>query len=192
MPHTAMSERDHLSLWLAEATKEPATSVDLWRQHPHLPRRLRTGLTFDAVLAEGALVTTAISILRLYEQPVGPVIIYPHVGCAAVLVPRGTAVRWSELTTHWPRRLPRPLCLGRGHALQIPAPAPRGPVVPARWLEPPNPDKMIGDSPLLTNPSALTRCLAEARALLTDDAEPRPVQRAMFAIRSALRAPKRT
>ncbi|MFF4456803.1 hypothetical protein [Streptomyces goshikiensis] len=189
---TAVGERDHLSLWLAEATREPTTSVELWRQHPQLPRRLRTGLTFDAVLAEGALVATAIAILQVYEQPVGPVIVYPYLGCAAVLVPCGTAARWSELTAHWPSKTPRPLCLGQGHALQVPPPSPRGTTVPARWLKPPDPEQIIGETPLLTNPSALTRCLAEARALLTTGAEPKPLQRAVGAVRSALRAPKRT
>ncbi|MFF4448213.1 hypothetical protein [Streptomyces sp. NPDC001502] len=192
MTRTRAGTRDHLATWLAEATRQPDTSLERWSRHPLLLRRLRTGVTFDAVLADRTLVVTAISILRSYGQPVGPAIAYPFLGSAAVLVPCGTASRWSEVTAHWPERAPRPLCLGQGHTLQVPAPLPQRGCLPAQWLEPPDPGQMIGDGPLLTSPPALARCLAEARAVLTAEGEPRPLRRVAGTVRAALSTPKGT
>jgi hypothetical protein len=187
-------EHQCLSAWFAAATPAPEESMSAWRLAPDYPRRLPTGVTFDVVLAHCSLVELAYDILRRYEQTVGPAVRFTNLTTAAVLVPPGTAVRWSKLVTgaSWPDRKAVPTCLGAGHAVRIPGLAPSAQGVPVEWLEAPNTESAIGDSPLLTAPVQLVRCLAEARSLLAPDDERSPLSRAASAVRAVLRAPQRT
>lgn len=178
-------EHRELSAWFAEATPSPRDALEGWRRSPNEARRLNTGITFDAVLAEVPLLELAHSILRSYEQPVGPAVTYDNLACAIVLVPRGTAIRWDELIapTEWPRHPRRPICLGPGHAIKIPpicttAPSTRAVGVIARWLIPPGEDLPVTATSMLTSPAPLARCLVEARAAYarqTAGPQPTPV-----------------
>ncbi|MET9293069.1 hypothetical protein [Streptomyces sp. NPDC003077] len=183
-----------MSSWLAAATPTPEIAIERWRQNPHLPRRLTSGITFDIVLADQRIVELAYEILRRYQQQLGPAVAFANLGSAAVFVPRGTAVRWNALmaASHWPERMRRPACLGQGHAIRVPAPSPPPFPVVARWLEAPGDCLSIGRGPLLTSPAPLSRCLAEARSVLMPNNERTPMRRALCAVRSALRTPQRT
>ncbi|MCZ0975911.1 hypothetical protein O1L55_40930 [Streptomyces albulus] len=189
---TEIGEGANLSSWLAAATHDATTSIDLWHQNPHLPRRILSGITFDIVLAKQRLVELAYEILHRYEQPLGPAVAFANLSYAAVLVPRGTDGRWKALmaTSHWSQHPPRPTCLGPGHAIRVPALLPQPGDTTTRWLKPPDEDLSIGRAPLLTSPAPLARCLTEARILLAPDTEPTTLRRAVSAVRSALRSPR--
>jgi hypothetical protein len=191
---TENGESERLSAWFAAAAPEPAHAVGLWRLNPHLPRRLLSGITFDVVLADRPLVELAYRILRRYQQPLGPAVLFAGLSSAAVLVPHGTEARWSDLVANssWPERLSRPICLGRGHTIQVPALSPRLADVAARWLEQPDENLATGRGPLLTSPAPLARCLAEACTLLATGTELTSLRRAVPAGQSALRASQRT
>jgi hypothetical protein len=157
--HTAVlpNEPDTLSPWLAKAAPQPDTAADLWRLNPALPRRLLCGIVFDVVLCSQALAEAAYRILAQYEQPLGPALVLPSLGAAAVFVPPGTDARWPELITasQWPEQTPHPACLGQGHAIRIPALASGGAATATRWLQLPEvPD---GFPPHLTSPVPLAR-----------------------------------
>ncbi|MFI0912457.1 hypothetical protein [Streptomyces abikoensis] len=121
------------------------------------------------VLCRQPLAETAYRFLDLYEQPVGPAVVIPPLMTAAVFVPAGTEDRWPALlASQWPDDVPRPSCLGRQHAIQVPPPA-FSPSSPARWLIPPEIE--IGFPPHLTSPVPLARCLSEAREALRERPE---------------------
>ncbi|MFF8431077.1 hypothetical protein ACF07Y_39275 [Streptomyces sp. NPDC016566] len=185
------AEAEALSAWFAAATPDPNTAVNLWRENPHLPRRLRCGVTFDIVMADGALIAAAYQFLTEYEQPLAPAVQFTSLRSAAVLVPAGTAPKWQGLmaTAQWPERRPRPVCLSAEHMIIVPAPRPAGRLV--QWLEPPDVEQGIGGTPLLTSPAPLARCITEAQALLGPT--PRtPLRRTVSAFRSLLHSPQRT
>ncbi|MEU0942298.1 hypothetical protein ABZ379_05795 [Streptomyces canus] len=188
-----IAEHELVSAWLSAATGHPETATTLWRENPHLPRRLRCGLTFDIVLADRSLIEAAYRLLDQYEQPLGPAVVFTNLRSAAVLVPRGTGAGWSGLmaASQWPARSPRPACLGEGHAIRVPALAPRPTSGFVRWLVSPDGEQSVGGTPLLTSPAPLARCLSEAGALLAPP-EPTPLSRAVSAVRSVLPSPKRT
>ncbi|GAA1004161.1 hypothetical protein QEP66_16735 [Streptomyces sp. LB8] len=145
-----IAESAPMSAWFSAATPYPDTSVSLWRNNPHLPRRLACGVTFGIVPAGRSLIESAYRLLARYEQPLGPAVTFTNIRSAAVLVPRGTSGRWPGLMTaaQWPERVSQPACLGRGHATLIPALAPRPTAGLVRWLV-----------PLTTSrPSAASRC----------------------------------
>lgn len=194
---TATGEHERLSAWFAGATPSPVESMATWRLAPDCPRRLATGITFDVVLARSSLIELSYNILRRYGQTVGPAIRFTSLPTAAVLVPAGTAARWSRLITDtsWSDRtaVPMPICLGRGHAVHIPGTTLLAQDAPVEWLEAPNGDLTIGDAPLLTAPVQLVRCLTEARSLLTPPGDGRNSPgRAVSVVRVALPAPQRT
>ncbi|MET7573374.1 hypothetical protein ABZT04_33490 [Streptomyces sp. NPDC005492] len=185
------AEAEALSAWFATATPKPETAVSLWRENPHLPRRLKCGVTFDVVMADRSLIKKAYGLLAQYEQPLGPAVLFTSLRSAAVLVPVGTALRWNGLmaTAQWPERRPRPACLSDGHMIIVPAPRPAG--LLAQWLEPPDDEQAIGGTPLLTSPVPLARCITEAQALL-GPTERTPLRRTVSAVRSLLHSPQRT
>lgn len=191
---TVTGEPERLSAWFAAATPSPAESMSAWRRTPNFPRRLPTGITFDVVLAPRTAVELAYDILRRYEQTVGPAVRFTNLTTAAILVPPGTAARWGNLVVgaSWLDRSAVPTCLGIGHAVRIPGLAPSAQGVPVEWLEAPSAESTVGDTPLLTAPVQLVRCLAEARSLLTPEDEQSPLSRAVAAVRAVLRAPQRT
>ncbi|WP_274036413.1 hypothetical protein [Streptomyces sp. MMBL 11-1] len=182
-----IAESTALSVWFSTATACPSTAIRQWQASPHAPRRLKCGVTFDVVLVDRRLVKAAFRLLDQYEQPLGPAVRFTSLSSAAVLVPSGTVGRWGRLVaaSQWPGRLARPVCLGEGHALVVPAPAPLAATGVARWLFPPDEEQTIGGVPLLTSPGPLARCLAEA---LTSHApvERTPLRRAVAAVKSAL------
>ncbi|MFF7705440.1 hypothetical protein [Streptomyces lydicus] len=190
----ATGENERLSTWFAAATSSPDVSMAAWGLTPKSPRRLSTGITFDVVLAERPLVELTHEILRRYEQTVGPAIRFTNLITAAVLVPPGTAARWSDLVANstWPDHKAVPICLGRGHAVRIPGLLPVASGSPVEWLEEPGNESAVGEAPLLTSPVQLVRCLAEARSLLSPDTERSPLSRAVSAVRAVLRTPQRT
>ncbi|MGW1815351.1 hypothetical protein ACWCQM_17560 [Streptomyces sp. NPDC002125] len=150
-------------------------------------------MTFDVVLADRQLIEAAYRLLIQYEQPLGPAVRFTSLRSAAVLVPSGTVESWSSLVaaSQWPSGLPRPTCLGKGHAILVPAPTPRSATGVAQWLVPPDDDQAIGGAPLLTSPAPLARCLAEALSLHAP-AERAPLRRAVAVVRSALPSPRRS
>lgn len=186
------AESAALSVWFSAATPCPATSAGLWRTNPHLPRRLECGVTFDIVLADRHLIEAAYRLLAQYEQPLGPAVEFTSLRSGAVLVPCGTGESWSSLmaASQWPGRLPRPACLGKGHAILVPAPAPRSETGVAQWLVPPDDEQVVGGAPLLTSPAPLARCLAEALALRAP-LERTPLRRAVTAVKSVLPSSRR-
>lgn len=104
---TEFGESEQLSAWFAAATPSPDTAIELWRQNPHLPCRLVSGIIFEVVLADRRLVELAYDVLHQYQQPLGPAVAFANLSSAAVLIPRGTGVRWNDLmaTSHWPGRI---------------------------------------------------------------------------------------
>ncbi|MFE7114551.1 hypothetical protein ACFU99_03905 [Streptomyces sp. NPDC057654] len=192
--HTVTGEHRSLSAWFAAATPSPADALTTWRLAPQHPRRLATGIIFDVVLADRALVELAYEILHRYQQTLGPAIRFTNLTTAAVLVPAGTQVRWARLMANssWPERIVAPVCLGRDHALRIPGLLPLESNMQVEWLEAPNIESAIGDAPFLTSPAQLVRCLAEARSLLTPDDERSTLSRAVSAVRAVLHTPQRT
>ena len=186
-----VAEVEALSAWFATATPDPDLAVSLWRENPHLPRRLQCGVTFDIVMADRSLISTAYRLLAQYEQPLGPAVAFTNLRSAAVLVPAGTAPRWNGLmaTAQWPERRPRPACLSVGHVILVPAPQPAG--LLAQWLQPPDDEQAIGGTPLLTSPVPLARCITEAQALL-GLTERTSMRRTVSAVRLLLRSPQRT
>ncbi|MEV7885131.1 hypothetical protein ACWD3I_25600 [Streptomyces sp. NPDC002817] len=188
-----IAEHEIVSAWLSAATSHPEAATALWHENPHLPRRLRGGMTFDIVLADRSLIHAAYRLLNQYEQPLGPAVVFTNLRSAAVLVPRGTGACWYSLmaASQWPDRLPRPACLGEGHAILVPALAPRPTSGIVRWLVPPDGEQSVGGTPLLTSPAPLARCLSEAGVLLASP-ERTPLSRAVSAVRSVLPSPKRT
>lgn len=191
---TVTGESERVSAWFAATPPSPVESMTAWRRTPGFPRRLPTGITFDVVLAHRALVELSYDILRRYEQTVGPAVRFTNLTAAAVLVPPGTAARWGKLIAgaSWLDRCAVPMCLGAGHSVRIPGLAPSGQDVPVEWLEVPSTESAIGDAPLLTAPVQLVRCLSEARFLLAPDDGRSPFSRAVSAVRSVLRALRRT
>ncbi|MGY5131951.1 hypothetical protein ACWGJW_05995 [Streptomyces nigrescens] len=190
---TATGEHERLSAWFAAATSSPAASMAAWRLTPHSPRRLSIGITFDVVLAERTLVELTYEILRRYEQTLGPAIRFTNLTTVAVLVPPGTATRWSGLvaSARWSDHKALPICIGRDHAVRIPGISPAASGVLVEWLQAPSADSAIGGAPLLTSPAPLVRCLAEARSLLAADDERSPLNRAVSAVRAVIRSPQR-
>lgn len=190
---TATGEHERLSAWFAAATSSPAVSMAAWRLTPDYPRRLSTGITFDVVLAERPLAELTYEILRRYEQTLGPAVRFTNLTTAAVLVPLGTAARWSGLVANstWPDHEAIPTCIGRDHAIHVPGISPRDSGTRVEWLEAPSTETAIGSAPLLTSPVPLVRCLAEARSLLAPDDERRPLSRAVSAVRAVIRSPQR-
>lgn len=186
------AESAALSVWFSAAAPCPAAATALWQTNPHLPRRLECGVTFDIVLADRQLIEAAFRLLAQYEQPLGPAVRFTSLRSAAVLVPCGTSGSWNSLiaASQWPGRLFRPACLGQGHAILVPAPAPRSGAGVARWLVPPDDEQVIGGTPLLTSPAPLARCLAEALALRAP-LERSPLGRAVTAVKSVLPSPRR-
>ncbi|MFD9483651.1 hypothetical protein ACFWBX_06525 [Streptomyces sp. NPDC059991] len=158
-----LRESDVVSAWLEQAAAEP---VDRWRKRPHLPRLLNCGITFDLVLTDAAAFQTTTALLEQYEQPLGPALVLPAIGRAAVLVPQGIADKWRALieSLTWPPAAHRPLCLGQGHTIQIPGLAAHGGVSLSRWAVAPEASGPY--PPLLTSAGALARCLMEARGPL--------------------------
>ncbi|MFH8407611.1 hypothetical protein ACH4FX_22875 [Streptomyces sp. NPDC018019] len=192
---TATGEREHerLSAWFATATPAPVEALTAWRLNSRYPRRLSTGITFDVVLADRSLVELSYKILRRYEQTLGPALRFTNLTTAAVLVPPGTAARWSGLVSgsSWTNRR-IPVCLGWGHAIRIPGTSPPPQGVSVEWLQAPSTESAIGGAPLLTSPVPLVRCLAEARSILYPDEQRSPLGRAVSAVRAVLRSPQRT
>ncbi|MEU9167668.1 hypothetical protein AB0D34_07695 [Streptomyces sp. NPDC048420] len=188
-----IAEHEIVSAWFSVATGHPETATGVWHENPHLPRRLGCGMTFDIVLTDRCLIEAAYRLLDQYEQPLGPAVVFTNLRSAAVLVPRGTGEVWYSLmaASQWPDRLPRPACLGEGHAILVPALAPRPTSGIVRWLVPPDGEQSVGGTPLLTSPAPLARCLSEACALLAPP-ERTPLSRAVSAVRSVLPSPKRT
>ncbi|MEU9270033.1 hypothetical protein AB0E04_31900 [Streptomyces sp. NPDC048251] len=186
------AEAEALSAWFAAATPDPEAAVSLWRKNPHLPRRLPCGVAFDIVMADRSLIARAYRLLTEYEQPLGPAVRFTSLRSAAVLVPAGTALRWNGLmaTAQWPQGRRRPVCLGTGHVILVPALRSTG--LLAQWLELPDADQVIGGSPLLTSPVPLARCIAEARALLRPPQRPTSVLTTASAFSSLLHTPQRT
>ncbi|MFM9647779.1 hypothetical protein ACKI1S_16725 [Streptomyces galilaeus] len=182
-----IAEHETVSAWFSAATAHPETATALWHENPHLPRRLGCGLTFDIVLSDRSLIEAAYRLLDQYEQPLGPAVLFSNLRHAAVLVPRGTGAGWYGLmaASQWPERLPRPACLGEGHAILVPALVPRPTFGLVRWLVPPDGEQSVGGVPLLTSPVPLARCLSEAGALLAP-VERTPLSRAVSAFRSVL------
>lgn len=158
-------EDEVMTAWLAKAAPMRSAAVDMWRLNPARPRRLLCGIVFDIVVCRHVLVEGAYRLLDQYEQPLGPALVLPALGLAAVLVPKGTDTKWSALVeaTQWPDGISRPTCLGEGHAIQVPAPKSGG-TSATRWLQPP--EVTAGFPPHLTNPVPLARCLDEARSEL--------------------------
>lgn len=167
-----IAEHEIVSAWLSAATGHPETATALWHENPHLPRRLGCGKAFDIVLADRSLVEATYRLLDQYEQPLGPAVVFTSLRSAAVLVPRGTEAVWYGLmaASQWPDRLPRPACLGEGHAILVPALVPWPTSRTVRWLVPPDGQQSVGGTPLLTSPAPLARCLSEAGTLLTPPA----------------------
>ncbi|MGI5260899.1 hypothetical protein [Streptomyces angustmyceticus] len=190
---TAAGEHERLSAWFAAATSSPGESIAAWRLSPHKPRRIPTGITFDIVLAERALGERTYEILRQYEQTLGPAIRFTNLTTVAILVPPGTAARWSGLVANstWSDHNSLPICIGRDHAIRIPAISPDASGVLVEWLQAPSTESAIGGAPLLTSPAPLVRCLAEARSLLTPDAERGPLSRALSGVRAVIRSTQR-
>ncbi len=188
-----VAESTALSVWFSTATPCPDTAASWWQENPHLPRRLKCGVTFDVVMADRQLIEAAYRLLDQYEQPLGPAVRFTSLRSAAVLVPSGTVESWSSLVaaSQWPSGLPRPACLGLGHAILVPAPAPRLATGVAQWLVPPDEEQAIGGAPLLTSPAPLARCLAEALTLHAP-AEQTPLRRAVAVVRSALPSSRRS
>ncbi|MFI0219091.1 hypothetical protein [Streptomyces lydicus] len=187
-----IAESAAVSAWLSAATVHPAASADLWQENPHIPRRLLCGVTFDIVLADRQLIETAYQLLAQYEQPLGPALTFVNLRSAAVLVPPGTTVRWNGLVaaSQWSERLPRPACLGTGHAILVPALAPQPTAGHVHWLISPDNEQGIGGAPLLTSPVPLARCLAEARALHTA-ALRSPLSRVVSVVKAVLPSSER-
>ncbi|MFI7095406.1 hypothetical protein [Streptomyces lydicus] len=190
---TATGEHERLSAWFAAATSSPAASMAAWRLTPHIPRQLSIGITFDVVLAERSLVELTYEILRQYEQTLGPAIRFTNLSTVAVLVPPGTAARWSGLVANatWSSHKALPICIGRDHTVRIPGISPAASGVLVEWLQAPSTDSAIGGAPLLTSPAPLVRCLAEARSLLAPDDERSPLGRAVSAVRAVIRSTQR-
>ncbi|WP_414169176.1 hypothetical protein ACMATS_25240 [Streptoverticillium reticulum] len=191
-------ESHGLTSWLAKAAPHPDTAATAWTLNPALPRRLRTGVTFDVVLAERPLVEAAYRILERYEQPLGPALVFPPLRLGVILVPCGTSTRWSELvsTPEWGPHTRRPACLGRNHMIQVPASAPTA-TSTSRWLQPPDDDLTPGLAPFLTAPVQLVRCLAEASRLVRPQSDrPAPAsslrKKAAVVARTVLLTPRRT
>ncbi|MGC4916352.1 hypothetical protein [Streptomyces albogriseolus] len=187
-----IAESTALSVWFSMATPCPDTSASKWQENPHLPRRLTCGVTFDVVLADRLLIEAAYRLLAQYEQPLGPAVKFTSLRSAAVLVPSGTVESWSSLmaASQWPGGFPRPACLGKGHAILVPAPAARLATGVAQWLVRPDDEQVIGGAPLLTSPSPLARCLAEVLTLHAP-AERTPLRRAVAVVKSALPSSRR-
>ncbi|MFJ2217661.1 hypothetical protein ACIQVO_37460 [Streptomyces sp. NPDC101062] len=186
-----LGESERLSAWLAIAAPDPALAAEQWRQNPRLPRRIQCGITFDVVLADRGLLKSAYEILHRYRQPLGPAVIFEYLREGAVLVPRGTAARWRALVgaSAWPERMARPVCLGLGHAIRVPA-VESVRAADVRWLVAPDMNLPIGPGPLLTGPAQLARCLAEARSPRPAGSFPRGG--AIGVMRAMARAPERT
>ncbi|WP_326595900.1 hypothetical protein [Streptomyces sp. NBC_01803] len=133
----------------------------VWAENPVVPRRLRCGITFDAVVCDLSLIETAYRLLDRYEQQLGPAFVVPSFPVGALLVPVGVEARWPDMVaaTQWPARAPHPVCLGRGQMIEVPAPAATAASL-TRWLR--QPEFLFGLPPHLTSPIQLARCLAEA------------------------------
>lgn len=134
--------------WLLRAEPVPGSALAEWAGTPDRAAELVVGRVWDVVQAPVELALEALDVLR-YREPVGPALLCVPDSVVSILVPAGSAARWTALGP----QPPGVAAVGGGRRLRVPVP--RQSYGPLHWLIPPDGSGRLTD--LLRLHSALRR-----------------------------------